>query len=100
MKRNHTAFKRSNSPVGVPPQPTRGRIAIPQTGGGCLGKPDKELGDVPARAAVEAPASNGTTNNGPASDSDVPTRDAPKMPYFLQLTEDGKFQTIEHHVEY
>jgi len=84
MKRNHSAFKRSTSPVGVQSQPTRGRTAIPQADGGCLGTPDKESEHVPTVPAVKVSASNGLS-------SSIPTTAAPKMPHFLQFTENGKF---------
>ena len=82
MKRNHSTFKRSESPASD--QPARGRDEMPQVDGGCLGKPDGDEPKLPPRTATIAPPTSSITP-APAF------KDVPSMPHFLQLSERGIF---------
>jgi hypothetical protein len=65
MDRLRSSTKRAHSPVAVSPQ----KHTVPQMDGSCFGKPDK------AESTPGTPA-------------------PPKMPLFLQLTDEGKLSRI------
>ncbi|KAG9242365.1 protein-tyrosine phosphatase-like protein [Calycina marina] len=93
MKRNHSMFKRSASPVGASSRTGRSRAPIAQTDGSCSTKPDhKDPEILPARLATAIPDMR-RPSIAPTADHRLPSITSPKVkalrvPRFLKATDD------------